>query len=153
MREYSFFVDKNGVIPEYARKQCATEIAKRPEKHIKIKIWEAEETPSDRQRKYYFAVVVHKYCQHFINNESGKYSKEEKDAMHNSLMRTIGGFNKPFVNVITGEEDEGRLSWNDLSKTQAEGYMTLCRKRAAEKGFNVPEPHEDEAIWLMDNYY
>jgi hypothetical protein len=144
MQPLNAVVSPEGKLPPYISKLAGERIAALSGKHIKIKIWAAEETPSDKQRKYYFAVIVHKFCQH--------YAGYSKDDMHNSLMRAVGGFNKPFVNALTGEEDEDRLSWNDLSVKQAEGYMTLCRKRAAEKGFNVPEPHEDEAKWLMDNY-
>ena len=117
-------------------------------KWIKIRVWEAEEAASNKQRKYYFAVIVHKFIQHY-KEQGADYTKR---IMHNSLMCAVGGFNKPFVNALTGEEQELRISYNDLSVKQAEGYHTLCRKRAAELGFNIPEPNEPEAIWLVDNY-
>lgn len=148
MREYNFQVGDTGRLTDASRQIMANVIATFAGKWIKIRVWEEQESASDKQRKYYFAVIVSKFIQHFAE----KNRHFSKDDMHASLMCTIGGFNKPFVNALTGEEQEDRLSWNDLSKKQAEGYFTLCRKDAAERGFNCPEPNEPEAIWLMDNY-
>lgn len=148
MQPLNAVVSLEGKLPPYISKLAGERIAALAGKHIKIKIWEAEESPSDKQRKYYFAVIVHKFCQ-YLNEHGGNYSKEE---MHDSLMRTVGGFNKPFINAFTGEEQHLRISYNDIGIKGAESYHTLCRKKAAELGFDVPEPHEDEAKWLMDNY-
>jgi len=148
MREYNFMVPDTGKLTNDTRQIMANAIARFAGKWIKIKVWEAEESPSDKQRKYYFAVIVHKFMQ-FYKEKGAVHSKA---VMHNSLMRAVGGFNKPYVNALTGEEQESRLSYNDLSVKQAEGYHTLCRMRAAEYGFDIPEPNEPEAIRLMDNY-
>ena len=135
MREFFFKVLDNGKLPDGIKKTLANVIPTYAGKYMKLTIEEKRESPSDRQRRYYFKVIVPAFMKHFDNGLN-------KDQMHDSMMRVIGGFNNAYVNPFTGEEDAGRKSYNDLTSAQAEGYHTLCRKWAAENGFDIPEPNE-----------
>jgi hypothetical protein len=134
----SFYVGDDGKLTEDSRKTCANKIASFAGKKIHITIEESVEFSSESQREYYFAVIVPAFAQHFAS----KGQIFDKDQMHDSMMRGVGGFSNPYVNPFTGEPDGGRKSYTRLTKTQAEGYHTLCRKWAAENGFDVPEPNE-----------
>lgn len=138
MREFFFMVLESGKLPEGIKHTLARVIPEYAGKYVRLTLEEKQESPSDKQRRYYFGVIVEAYIEHFKAN--GKIL--DKDQMHDSMMKTIGGFNNAFVDPFTGEPDEGRLSINDLTKAQAEGYFTLCRKWAAENGFDIPEPNE-----------
>ena len=129
---------KDGVIPVYGRELCARTIASFAGQHIHITIEAAKEYSSDNQRRYYFDVIVGAYLEHFAK----KKEFYTKDDMHDIMMRSVGGFSNPYVNPITGEPDQGRMSYNKLLKTQTEGYHTMCRAWASTKGFDIPEPNE-----------
>lgn len=131
----TFYVTDKGLLPESIRGTLKRVVPTYAGKKVQLTIEEYRDTASDAQRKYYFKVIVPAYIKHF----GGECSKEQ---MHNSMMREIGGFSNEYVNPFTGESDEGRKSFNDLTKAQAEGYFTLCRKWAAENGFDIPEPNE-----------
>jgi len=128
----------DGRLPDGIKHSLATLLPSYAGKKINFTIEETKDTASDKQRRYYFGVVVPAYQQYF--KEKGQ--SFDKDNMHDAMMKSIGGFNNPFVNPFTGEPDDGRKSYNDLTKAQAEGYHTLCRKWAAEHGFDIPEPNE-----------
>lgn len=138
MRNFSFQVQDNGRITDDSRQVMANVIAGMAGKRIKIGVSEWKESSSDKQRKYYFSVIVPAYIVYF--GARGKFF--DKDQMHDSLMRSVGGFSNPYVNPFTGEPDAGRLSYNDLTTAQCEGYHTLCRQWAAEHDFQIPEPNE-----------
>ncbi len=131
-------VSDKGTLPPYISEQAKAIISRLAGKHIKIKIWESQNTASTSQREYYFAVIVPAYIKHFAL-EGKTFDKEQ---MHDSMMRFIGGFSNPYVNPFTGEPDAGRLSYNDLTVSQCEGYHVLCRKWAAENGFDINEPNQ-----------
>lgn len=138
MQPINAVVSPEGKLPPYVSKLAQERISALAGRHIKIKIWEAQKTASESQREYYFAVIVPAYVNHFAL-EGKRFDKEQ---MHDSMMRFIGGFSNPYVNPFTGEPDAGRLSYNDLTVAQCEGYHTLCRKWAAENGFDIPEPSQ-----------
>ena len=131
-------VTGKGVLPEGMKDSLKGIIPKLAGESISITIKVKGQTPSVKQRKYYFGVVVPAFVEHFAENGD----KISKDQAHDSMMRFIGGFGNPYVNPFTGEPDARRMSWNDLTVAQAEGYHTLCRKWAAENDFDVKEPNE-----------
>lgn len=135
---FNLVVGKDGVIPIYGRELCARTIASFAGQHIHITIEAAKEYSSDKQRGYYFDVIVGSYLEHFAKKKKF-FTKQQ---MHDILMRDVGGFGNPYVSPITGEPDSGRLSYNQLTKGQAEGYHTLCRAWAAKEQFDIPEPNE-----------
>lgn len=138
MKTYSFQVQDNGQITTDSRQIMANVIAGMASKRIKIAVSEWKESSSERQRRYYFKVIVEAFIEYF--SKVGKVFNKEQ--MHDSMMRSIGGFANPYVNPFSGEPDAGRLSYNDLTTAQAEGYHTLCRQWAAEHDFQIPEPNE-----------
>lgn len=135
---FNFVVGSDGVLPIYGRELCARTIARFAGQHIHITIEPAKEYSSDKQRRYYFDVIVGAYLEYFA--KQGQFYT--KDDMHDIMMRSVGGFSNPYVNPITGEPDSGRMSYTKLTKGQCEGYHTLCRAWAATKGFDIPEPNE-----------
>ncbi len=138
MKTLTFRVLDSGRIPEGTRHTLSLLFPAYAGKVLRLSISEAKETASDKQRRYYFGVIVEAFVDYF-QSQGKSYTK---DQMHDSMMRSIGGFNNPFVNPFTGEPDEGRLSYNDLTTAQAEGYHTLCLKQGAEYGFQIPLPNE-----------
>lgn len=138
MQPLNYKLDQSGILPKIGRMQCADRIKSLAGKHIKIKIWEAEDEASESQREYYFAVIVPAFMRHFAAEDKCF----DKTQMHDSMMRAIGGFSNPYVNPFTGEPDSGRKSYTALTKKQVEGYHTLCRQWAAEHDFDIPEPNE-----------
>jgi len=140
MKSFSFFVPDSGRLTDDSRLIMANVIATMAGKRIKIAVSEWKESSSDRQRKYYFSVIVPAFIVYF--GSQGKFF--DKDQMHDSMMRFIGGFSNPYVNPFTGEPDAGRLSYNDLTTAQCEGYHTLCRQWAAANQFDIPEPNENQ---------
>lgn len=140
MNPLNFMVQDDGKLTDGSRQVCANVISSFAGKHITIEIAEKKDTSSSRQRRYYFGVIVPAFQQYFADQGT----EYDKDNLHDSMMRNIGGFNNPFVNPFTGEPDEGRKSYNDLTKAQTEGFHTLCRKWLAEKGVDCPEPNEAE---------
>ena len=139
MPTISCFVQSNGTITDGARKDCATAISKFPNEHINITIEKKVEYSSESQREYYFAVIVEAFINHFAQNEKKIFNKEQ---MHDSLMRAVGGFSNPYVCPFTGEPDAGRISYTKLTKSQTDGYHTLCRQEAAIRKFDIKEPNE-----------
>ncbi len=139
----SFRTDSSGMLTKGARLVCANKIAQYPDQWIYITIEPKVEYSSDSQREYYFAVIVPAYVQHFA--EKGRFY--DKEQMHDSMMRFVGGFSNPYVNPFTGEPDAGRTSYTRLTKAQTEGYHTLCREWAARNGFDIPEPNEEPYDW------
>ncbi len=144
MRSFSFHTDETGKLTDESRRIVGNYISTIKGKRIKITVSEFKESSSDKQRKYYFSVIVPAFIEHFA--KEGKVF--DKDQMHDSMMRAVGGFSNPYVNPFTGEPDAGRLSYNDLTTTQCEGYHTLCLKWGAENGFQIPMPNE--AIYQED---
>jgi hypothetical protein len=138
MKSFSFQVGDDGKLTDGSRRIMANVIASMPGKRIKIAVSEWKESSSDKQRKYYFSVIVPAFIEHFA--KQGKVF--DKDQMHDSMMRAVGGFSNPYVNPFNGEPDAGRLSYNDLTTAQCEGYHTLCLKWGAENGFQIPMPNE-----------
>ena len=126
-----------GKMPSGIKETLANILPKFAGKEMEMTIIEAKQSASAKQRRYYFGVIVPAFQEYFAEQNY------DKDNLHDSMMRNIGGFNNPFVNPFTGEPDEGRKSYNDLTKAQAEGYHTLCRKWLAEKGIDCPEPNEE----------
>jgi len=131
-------LSSDGKLPIGTKEALAVIFPRYADKEISIAIEERGNKISAPQRKYYFKVIVSGFMEHFTG-----YSKDE---MHSALMKTVGGFNNPFVNPFTGEPDESRKSLRDLTKAQAEGYFTLCRKRGAELGLNIREPNEQDYV-------
>lgn len=132
---------KNGMLSAKTMQMLNEYLAEHEGNHaeITIRIDNAEKSSaSSRQRRYYFGVIVPAYIDYF----RGQGQAYDKDQMHDSMMRYVGGFNNPFVNPFTGLPDEGRKSYNDLTMPQAEGYHVLCLKWGAEHGFQIPMPNE-----------
>ena len=146
MKTFSFQVGDNGKLTDVSRQIMANIIATLPGKRIKISVSEWKESSSDRQRRYYFKVIVEGFIDYFANRPENPMIFDKK-TMHDQLMRAVGGFSNPYVNGFTGEPDAGRISYNDLSTAQCEGYHTLCRMEAAKRKFTILEPNENE------NYY
>lgn len=138
MPSYCFGILDNGKLPESIKVLLAGVFPKYAGKEIRLTITERKASASDKQRKYYFGVIVPAFAGYFLGN--GEHYT--KDQLHDSMMRSIGGFNNPYVNPFTGAPDDGRVSYNDLTTAQAEGYHTLCRQWLAERGVDCPEPHE-----------
>ena len=101
--------------------------------------WRLEKS-SSKQRKYYFATIVPAFQDYWYATNGIHY---DKDTMHDMMMRSVGGFSNPLVNPFTGEPDCKRLSYNDLTMVQCEGYHHLCRAWAASKGVDISEPNEN----------
>lgn len=137
---FNFVVGNDGILPVYGRELCARTIAKFAGQYIHITIEPAKEYSSDSQRRYYFDVIVGAYMEYFAKQKQF-YTKDE---MHDIMMRSVGGFSNPYVNPITGEPDQGRISYNKLTKGQAEGYHELARAWLATKGVQIPLPKEKE---------
>lgn len=127
---------EGGRLPDATKQDLASILPNYAGKEVSISIEERGNKISDKQRRYYFKVIVSGFMSHFKG-----YSKDE---MHSALMKTVGGFNNPFVNPFTGGPDESRKSLRDVTRSQAEGYFTLCRKRGAELGLNIREPNEED---------
>lgn len=131
-----------GHLPPTEGRKIVDAIRRNEGKRVRVSVSEAVELASDKQRKYYFSVIVSAYQSYFA--KQGKYFT--KDQMHDSMMRSIGGFSNPYVNPFSGEPDPGRISYNSLTKKQTEGYHTLCRQYGAENyGLDIPEPNEEAA--------
>lgn len=143
MAQFTFYVTESGRLPQGIASTLTARLKELAGKKCTIKLEEASSSTSDKQRRYYFGVIVEDFIKYFISQHQ-HFTKEQ---MHDSMMRSIGGFNKPFVNPFTGEPDDGRISYNDLTTAQAEGYHTLCLKWAAEKGFQIALPHEDLTMY------
>ena len=126
----------DGKLPIGTKEALAVIFPRYSGKEISIAIEERGNKISDKQRKYYFKVIVAGFMEHFKGHS--------KDEMHSALMKSVGGFNNPFVNPFTGEPDESRKSLRDITRSQAEGYFTLCRKRGAELGLDIREPNETD---------
>lgn len=139
---------ENGKLPDGIRSTLATLLPRYAGKKINITIAETKDTSSDKQRRYYFSVIVPAF-QKYFETQGQHYSK---DNMHDAMMRSIGGFSNPFVNPFTGLPDDGRLSYNDLTKAQTEGYHTLCLKWGAEHGFQIPLPNEEQYGYATPEY-
>lgn len=137
-------IGDDGKLPIGTKETLARLIPQYAGKPLSIMLEETKDTASDRQRRYYFGVIVPAFQQYFAD-QGQRY---DKDNLHDAMMRNIGGFNNPFVNPFTGEPDDGRKSYNDLTKAQAEGFHTLCRKWLAEKGVDCPEPNEEMYDYL-----
>lgn len=146
MKSFSFFVPDTGRLTDASRQIMANVIATMAGKRIKIAVSEWKESSSDRQRRYYFKIIVQGFMDYFANRPENPMTFEKK-IMHDQLMRAVGGFSNPYVNGFTGEPDAGRMSYNDLTTAQCEGYHHLCRMEAAKRGFQILEPNENE------NYY
>jgi hypothetical protein len=140
------FVDGDGKPNEQIRNAVRDRFAELDGEPITLEINPCKETTSDKQRRYYFKIVVPAFIKHFAERKESPL-RFDTDTMHDQMMRAVGGFSNPYVNAFTGEPDAGRISYNKLTTAQCEGYHTLCRKWAAENKFNVPEPNENE------NYY
>lgn len=139
MTTLTFCLLETGRLPQGIKETLARIFPALAGKKIRLIIEEDGETSSDKQRRYCRGVIVPAFMDYFA--KQGKHF--DNDTMHDQMMRVIGGFSNPYVNAFTGEPDEGRLSYNKLTKAQTEGYHTLCRKWAAEKNFDIPEPNED----------
>lgn len=139
MRPLFFKVLEGGKLPEGIKQNLLTLLPPLAGKEVYLTIEEKKDTSSDRQRRYYFGVIVPAYQEYF----AGLGQHYDKDNLHDAMMRNIGGFNNPFVNPFTGDEDQGRMSYNELAKIQVEGYHELCRVWLAEKGIQIPLPNED----------
>lgn len=138
MRKLFFKVLEGGRLPDGVKQALLTILPPLAGKEVYLEIAEKKDTASDKQRRYYFKFIVGGFQKYYA--EQG--INYDKDNLHDAMMKSIGGFNNPFVNPFNGEPDEGRKSYNELTKAQAEGYHTLCRKLAAEKGVDIPEPNE-----------
>ncbi len=148
-REWTTQITNAGHLPGQMHRAFDDLIRSLAGKLITIRVSSAE-TSSASQRKYYFGVIVKAYVAHFA--AKGKYY--DKDDMHDMMMRAVGGFSNHYVNPFTGEPDCGRMSYNKLTKAQAEGYHTLCRQWAAEAkpSFDIPEPNEIPISAYEDNH-
>lgn len=138
MVQLFFKVLEGGKLPDGIKQNLLTLLPPLAGKEVYLTLEEKRDTSSHKQRRYYFGVIVPAFQQYF----AGLGQNYDKDNLHDSMMRNIGGFNNPFVNPFTGEPDEGRKSYNDLTRAQAEGFHTICRKWLAEKGVDCPEPNE-----------
>lgn len=139
MKDFPCYVDARGVLPPYVSDRAKNLIKELAGKKIYITIDEYSVKSSNEQRRYYFGVIVRDCVKYFAVEEKKVFTKEQ---MHDSMMRYIGGFSNPYVSPFSGEPDAGRVSYNDLTTAQAEGYHTLCLKWAAGKGFQIALPNE-----------
>lgn len=138
---YVFKITEEGKLPEGIKATLARVIPEYAGKTVELELKEWKPTSSAKQLKYYCAVIVEAFQAHF--HKAGKW--HEKDDLHDDMMRTIGGFSNHRVNALTGEPDDGRLSYKRLTTGQAEGYHTLCRQYGAERyQLNILEPNETE---------
>lgn len=148
MPTLTFCMTEEGKLPIGIKESLARMLPAYAGKKMRMVIEEYKETTSDKQRRYYFGVIVKAYHRHFALQ--GRHIEERQ--LHDTMMRHVGGFNNAFVDPFTGCPDSGRLSYNDLTKAQAEGYHTLCRQWAAEANppFDIPEPHEYTYLQYME---
>lgn len=128
----------SGRLPREVEQAISNGVRFHEGKRVVVTVREEAKLSSENQRRYYFKVIVEAFQRHF-KSLGQPFSK---DNMHDAMMRGIGGFGKPFINPFTGQEEQGRISYMKLSTSAVEAYHHLCRMKAAELGFDVPEPNE-----------
>lgn len=138
MTTLTFQITSEGRLPDGIRSTLARVIPTYIGKTVELILNEYRPKSSDKQRAYYFSVII-KAFQDYFHKKGTWY---DTDDLHDMMMREIGGFKNPYVNPFTGEPDSGRTSYKKLTKPQCEGYHILCRQWLAEHGVDCPEPNE-----------
>lgn len=102
-------------------------------------IRKAQKAGSDKQRKYYFAVIVKEMCD--FSSGYGRKSKHEIDGMHLSLKLKFASEYDEDLKLTRIE------SYADMTVERREEYHEDIRRWAATEFFiNIPSPSQTD--WL-----
>lgn len=142
MQACSFTFTSDGKVPHDVSVAVRDAVAAAKGEKLKLTLGKVKKYSSDPQRQYYFAVIIQR-IQGLLLTRGGKYVDE--DDIHDYLMRHVGQWMRE-KDIGGGEKILVRRSYNDLSTIEAEEHHTKCRKWAAERGLDIPEPNEEEKI-------
>lgn len=133
----SFHFISKGRVPEGISLAIKDAVQKAEGKRLVLTLAEDKKASSDPQRRYYFAVIVESIRTMFLEHGTNL----TKEQMHRWMKKHIGNME---MEVITpdGEITTILRSYTDLTTMEAEVYHTECRKWAAERGCQIPEPNE-----------
>ncbi len=138
--EASLIVDQTGRLPLKLGERVRDVLKALAGKPIHFVIEDQKRYSTNPQRQYYFGVIVTQFQEYFSSH--GMWY--DKDDLHDMMMKEIVKLWIEEPNPFTGDIQKKRRSYNNLSTIEAENYHTLCRAEAAKRGFDIPEPHENE---------
>jgi hypothetical protein len=116
-------------------------------KEIEVKVRRKRKRSSDRQRRYYFAVIVESFYLAFYD-----WAPDvgwTRTAVHDELKKRFLPLVKEWAVTIvpsTGEVIQERMSTQKLNIAQRELYHEHCRKWGAEMDILIPLPNEQAEI-------
>lgn len=142
MSSWTFTVTPEGKLPIGIKETLLRVIPTLAGKRMTMSLNIAKKYSSDPQRAYYFGVIVPR-IQGLLLTQGGKYIDD--DDIHSWLMWNVGKWVKE-KDMGRGEKMLLRRSYTDLSTVEAEEHHTKCRKWAAERGCDIPEPNEGVEI-------
>ena len=132
------FYAENGRVPEHISKAVRDAVNNAGGIRLKLTLGKAKKYSSEPQRRYYWAVII-PHIQGLLLTSGGQYIDEQD--LHSYLMWNVGGWTAERRGV-RGEKILVRRSYTDLSTVEAEEHHLKCRKWAAERGLDIPEPNE-----------
>lgn len=135
----SFTFTSDGKVPQNISLAVREAVSEARGERLKLTLGKAKKYSSDPQRRYYFAVIIPR-IQGLLLTGGGKFVDE--DELHDYLMWNVGKWTSTREGV-RGEKMLVRRSYMDLSTIEAEEHHTKCRKWAAERGLDIPEPNEE----------
>ena len=132
---------KNGSLPDIVGAQISTLLGTLEGHTVEIRILKYFGKATDRQRKYWFGVVIPAFIV-----ECGYEEPGAKDRCHNDLVyELMPEFRKTRVSPITGIVEVIRASWRDFDTAQS----TILIERAfvfasTQYSIAIPSPGEYE---------
>jgi hypothetical protein len=129
-----------GHLPEPIRQRIASAMKAIPDgKKLRITLTEAKRNGSTPQQRYYFGVIVPAIQYMFMDGGTPMGVEET----HHWLMEHVGKWLREVV-TPDGEITSVRRSYMDMDTLERETHHSLCRQWAAERGTDIPEPHEGD---------
>lgn len=126
-------------ISDHRRAQIAAAIAKLDGNLAQISVDKWHESASDRQRGYWFGVIVPAFIEH-----CGYEGPDSKEACHHDLLfHLMPDLRQYRKNPFTGEQEQRRVSWKELDKNQATKLIDRAFHFAAvDHGLYIQSPSE-----------
>jgi hypothetical protein len=130
---------ENGTISPHKRRQIADFIKRLSAKcdAVSIRVEPYKDTASNRQKRYYFGVIIPLIQAYFMNMGS-PHSAEE---IHFSLKEDVAKLTR-YITKFNGDVVLVVKSLSELSTQEAEDYFEIVRVWAAEQGIYIPLPNE-----------
>lgn len=115
-------------------------------KDVNIRIT-TDKMGSDRQRNYYFAVIVEK-VREAMNDYGSNYTKDD---VHEFLKQEVGQLFVEMINPATGEILKFPGTTMEMTTREKEDYHEQCRAWAAENlGIVIALPNEADQAWINE---